>query len=81
MAKRLPPALERATRNREVTAARWRAHRKECHPCNMAFHTTGPSLACDPGFRLWQAATRAANAETHQRQREAVWAAAQQTLL
>jgi len=58
MAKRLPPALEAAVRNHEVTAARWRAHRKVCHPCQQAEAHGRPRAACEEGYRLWQADTR-----------------------
>lgn len=67
MAKRLTPALEAATRNAEVMAARWRDHKKVCHGCSVADSQSRPAEACDAGYRIWQDQTRAAHAEARLR--------------
>lgn len=71
MAKRLTPALEAAARNNEQAARAWRDHRKVCHGCNRAEADSRPLLACDGGYRLWQAVTRAGREEARLRAPEA----------
>jgi cytochrome c2 len=71
MARRLRPALEAAHRTHEVAAARWRTHRKECHNCHQAERDSRPSLACEVGFRLWQAVTRSGREERERRDGDA----------
>ena len=80
MARRLPPALEAATRDHEVSAAAWRAHRKMCSACTNAIRQERPQLACEPGYRLWQADTRAGHAEARLRAQGDAWGQSQLTL-
>jgi hypothetical protein len=80
MPRRLPPALEAATRTHEATAAAWRAHRQMCDACNRANKTTTPRRACDDGYRLWQADTRARAEEERRRAHSDAQAQLQLTL-
>ena len=80
MARRLRPALEAATRTAQETAAQWRAHRQGCHECHQAKQDSRPALACEPGFRLWQATDIAAREEIRRRDTDAAQAALQATL-
>lgn len=77
MARRLRPALEAAHRTAQTAAQAFRTHRQGCHPCTLAYRDSRPHLACEAGFRLWQARDKATRQEATRRALDAAQAGLQ----